>query len=84
MPHNAVAKGPILPCEEPIEFEYRGGMFYLSDPALGFSRAMRPSVFFATIAKAVECSRDHRPWDRPSAEIIDFAAHAAASGKPSK
>jgi hypothetical protein len=73
-----------LVCERPCEFAYRNGLFYIGDPALGFDRSMSADTFFQTIANAVECSRLHRPWDRPSAEIIDFAAHQAATGRSSK
>jgi hypothetical protein len=77
--------GAVLRCDQPIEYEYRGGIFYISDPTLGFVRSMDPESFFQSIANAVECSRGHRPWEeRPSAEIINLADHAATSGRPSK
>lgn len=77
--------GAVLRCDQPIECEYRGGLFYISDPALGFVRTMEADAFFQTIANAVECSRGHRPWEeRPTAKIISFADHAATSGRPSK
>jgi hypothetical protein len=77
MPFNAVQTVE-LPCEKPITFEYRGGKFHITDPALGFARCMGPETFFQSIANAVECSRGHRPWDQPSAEIVSLADHAAA------
>lgn len=75
----------MLPSEQPCTFEYRDRCFYISDPALGFVRTMSAETFFQSIANAVECSRKHRPWEKPTAEIISFADHhAATSGKPSK
>lgn len=68
--------------EEPPEFELRGGLFYITDRMgdVTIRRAMRPHVFFATIAGAVEQSRKYR-----SAEIVSLPLHAAsASGSPSK
>jgi hypothetical protein len=82
---NKEAGAPVLRCERPIEYEYRGGTFYINDPALGFVRTMEAESFFQSIANAVECSRGHRPWEeRPTAKIISFADHAATSGRPSK
>jgi hypothetical protein len=83
MPLSAAAT-TVLPSSQPCVFEYRDQLFYIVDPALGFARAMSAETFFQTIANAVECSRQHRPWERPTAEIISFADHAAASGRPSK
>jgi hypothetical protein len=77
MPTSNVAA---VVCEQPLEYEYREGLFYITDPTLGVRKVMRPRVFFQSIAAAAECSRQHRPWER-SAEIIDFAAHQAATSK---
>lgn len=77
------AKCRPLACNEPCVFEYRGGVFEVFDPALGFPRAMSVDAFFQTIANAVECARQHRPWDRPSADVISLADHAA-TGRSSK
>lgn len=83
MPGSAIAAE--LRTSQPIEFEYRDGLFHLNDPSLGFLRSMPPAQFFASIVNAVECARKHRPWEKPTAEIICFASHqAAASGRPSK
>lgn len=65
-------------------FEFRDGLFYIADMSLDVTRAMRPDAFFQTIANAVECSRQYRPWEKPSAEIINLADHAAASGNSGK
>lgn len=77
----ASAVPAVLQCEQPLTFEYRDAekTFYICDPALGFLRSMPAEPFFATIVNAVECSRAHRPWVRPTAEVIDFADHQAAS-----
>lgn len=81
MPATAIPPHAII-CEQPVEFVYRDGLFYCTGP-LG-TKAMRPSVYFATIAAAVECSREHRPWARPVAEVVSLADHQAATGKSSK
>lgn len=84
MPLGGLAKAA-LDCVGPVTFDYDGDWFYISDPALGFVRRQTPADFFKSVANAVECSRKHRPWDRPVAEIINLADHAASvSGKPSK
>jgi hypothetical protein len=85
MPENASVQD--LRAEQPITFEYdpREQIFLVNVPALGFPLAIPAPTFFENIVAAVECSRSHRPWDRPTAEIIDFARHqAATSGRPSK
>lgn len=79
---GAAYVGAAQVCEQALVFDYRGGLFYVTDPTLGITQAMRPTEFFSTIAAAVECSRQHRPWAKPSAEIIDL--HHAATGKSSK
>lgn len=73
-----------LPSRQPCSFEYRDRMFYITDPALGFERAMDAETFFETVVNAVECARAHRPWDKPTAEIIDFRQHHAASSRGSQ
>lgn len=82
----ASAVTAVLPCEQPLTFEYRDAekRFYIYDPTLGFVRSMSPEHFFQNIANAVECSRSHRPWK--TAEVINLADHQAASvsGRPSK
>lgn len=82
MPMCSIA-GPVISehgCE--FEFDPKVGLFYISDPAIGVRRAMFPNTFFATIARAAECSRQYRPWR--GAEIVPFPHAAAASGSPSK
>jgi hypothetical protein len=81
------AKAAELRSEQPALFEYREReqVFHVTVPSLGFPLVIPAATFFENIVNAVDCSRQHRPWDRPSAEIIDFAAHQAAiSGRPSK
>lgn len=74
-----------LSSKQPCSFLYKDRMFYITDPALGFERSMDPETFFQSIVNAVECAREYRPWDRPTAEIITFPRHqAATSGRPSK
>jgi len=78
MPMCSIA-GPVISehgCE--FEFDHKVGLFYISDPAIGVRRAMFPKTFFATIARAVECSRQCRPWERRTAEIIEFPGESAA------
>jgi hypothetical protein len=70
--------------EEPPEFEFRNGLFYVCCPLTGVCRAYRPHTFFKTIAKMVEVGRSYR---MASAEVVPlFAEHqaASASGSPSK
>lgn len=67
--------------EEGCFFELREGLFYVHDEALHTVRVMRPTAFMETIARAVECARQHRPWERASGDVIDFHA---ATGRSSK
>jgi hypothetical protein len=83
LPSNA-AKQPAVVCEAPLVFEYRAPIFYVFNPNTGARQAYTAEIFFATIAAAVECSRLHRPWDRPPAEVISMAEHQATNGKSSK
>jgi len=75
--------GPVL-SERGCSFEYDEGrgLFYIVDESIGVRRAMFPSTFFATIARAVECARLHRPWR--GAKVIAFPHAASVSGSPSK
>lgn len=70
--------------DEPPEFSYEDGLFHIrqrvSDEIV-IERVMRPSVFFASIAAAVEVARKHRPRGVFSL-VPDHAA--SDSGKPSK
>jgi hypothetical protein len=74
MPHNAVAKGPILPCEEPIEFEYLGGRFYLRDPALGFTRVMQFDILLRSFQGCAAAIQEYYRLSEGQfeAEIIPF------------
>jgi hypothetical protein len=65
-------------CEAALEFEFAGGLFYVTDPTLGARKVMRPAEMQETIARAAICYRAFR--EQQSAEIIKFPdAHAASS-----
>ena len=71
--------------EEPPEFEFRGGLFYVSDPRIGIVRAYRPNTYFATLAAMAACARKYRTSGAQVIPIAPRALHAAsASGNPSK
>jgi hypothetical protein len=42
----------VVLCEQPLTFEYRNGLFYVCDPALGMCRAFRPNVLAISIWRA--------------------------------
>lgn len=66
--------------EEPPVFEFRGGLFYVTDPKAGICRAYRPHTYFATLAAMAKCAREYRV---SGAQVIPFKAdppelHAAS------
>lgn len=65
--------------EEPPEFDFRSGLFHISQTVGGhrIERVMRPSVFMVALRKAAECARKHRfagatviPFERPEEEVV--------------
>jgi hypothetical protein len=73
-------------CEEPPEFEYQGGLFHITYD-IGprrVERVMRPAVFFQSVARAVEVSREHRMGNVVPIEAVERDHAASASGSPSK
>jgi hypothetical protein len=60
-------RGAVL-VEEPLRFEFTGGLFYISS-AQGPPRVMRPNTFFATVAAAAS---EGRKFTFGGAEIIPF------------
>jgi hypothetical protein len=68
---------PVPLIEEPPEFEFRNGIFYVvwND---GDRKAYRPSTFFATLAAMAQAAREYRVG---GAEVIPIKAppddHAA-------
>src|SRR5689334_515490 len=72
--------------EEPPEITYEHGLFHVRQTIGGycFERVMQPRVFFQSIARAVEASRQHRMGNVfPLVAAKDDHA-ASASGSPSK
>ena len=64
-----------LVCELPSEFVYRGGRFYVMDPALGFARAMSTETFlrnFESAAKALLAYHSSEGSPDAGAQIIPF------------
>ena len=62
--------------ESPCEFDFRDGLVYVSDPAIGFCRAFRLHTFYATFRNAARCMQEiHATVD---AEIIEFPGASAA------
>lgn len=66
---KACREAPLL-VERPPDFEFRGGLFYVTDPATGIFRAYRPATFFAAFAAMAEVAREFR--GEHTAEIIEF------------
>jgi hypothetical protein len=68
---------------DPPEFEYRGGMFHVTQrfgDNLSIERVMSPHLFMLALKRAAECAKKHRFG---GAEIIDFPANkdeAASAG----
>lgn len=54
--------------EEALEFEFRGGLFYVTYPD-GSARAMRPNTYFATVAAAAKTGKQFKFG---TAEVIDI------------
>lgn len=73
---SLVAQPPTVVCEVALEFEYRDGLFYITDPTLNVRKLMRPAIMQQTIAAAAICYREFRT--EQSAQIIQFP-HAASS-----
>jgi hypothetical protein len=57
-------------CENPINFECRDGLVYISDPAVGFLRAIRFNTFYASFHNAAKCMQQCH--ERVEAEVIPF------------
>lgn len=62
------------PCyfvEEAPEFDYRGGLFHITQQIGNetFERVMSPHIFMVALRKAAEVAKKHRFG---SAEVIDF------------
>lgn len=72
-----------LRADNPILFEYRNGMFYLSDPSLGFLRAMPAESFlrsFEGAAKAITSYLASVDTPQAGGDVVPFRrkrAHAA-------
>jgi hypothetical protein len=68
--------------EEPPEFEYSDGLFYVCDKRSGIYRVYLPTVFFQTIAAMAQCARQHR---FRKVVPLTLVGHAASdSGKSAK
>jgi hypothetical protein len=65
-----------LVCEQPLEFLYRDGLFYVSDPTSGGCQAFRPHTFLASFHNAGQAMQDY--YARRTAEVIDFPKAAEA------
>lgn len=73
-----IAPNAVVLCEQPSTVEYRKGLFYITDPTLGVTRAMRPAemlVSFGEAAKALQ--RYHGLAANPDPVVVEFprAAH---------
>lgn len=83
MSFAAVSPAPITMAamvEQAADYEYRKGLFYVT---IGSIRLVfEPDVFMQSLVGAIDCSRQHRPWERKSAEVVSL--HQAATGKSSK
>lgn len=75
MPLKVVDDAATVICEAALEFEYRDGLFYVTDPTLNVRKVMRPAEMQQTITAAAICYREFRT--RQSAEIIPFPKEAA-------
>jgi predicted metal-dependent phosphoesterase TrpH len=61
---------PAMFCETALEYEYRDGLFHITDPNTGQRRAMQPHVFHRSFHNAAKAIRDFH--SREGAEIIEF------------
>lgn len=68
-----IAPNAVVLCEQAATVEYRNGLFYITDPTLGITRAMRPAemlVSFGEAAKALQ--RYHGLCAEEATSIIEF------------
>jgi hypothetical protein len=65
----------VFPCDRPCTFAYRNEKFYISDPALGFTREVPMSAFllsFESAAKALLDCHASRIVPATGGEVIPF------------
>jgi hypothetical protein len=62
--------GAAVICEQPVEFEYRSGLFFVRNPATGQRSAMLPHIFYKSFHNAAKAMQDYH--SREGAEIIEF------------
>lgn len=63
-------------CEQPVEYDFRDGLVYATDPDTGAIRAFRLRTFYASFHNAAKCMQDcHK---RTEAEVIPFPAKGDA------
>lgn len=67
---QAVAAPHAVVCEEPMEYEFKDGLFYIYDPTLDMRKVMRPAVMRDSIARAARCYAKFRT--AVVAEVIQF------------
>jgi hypothetical protein len=68
-----------LVCEQPCEFAYRDGVFIVTDPSLGFDRAIPVATFlrnFENSAIAINAYLASESVPASSAKIIPFRKRA--------
>lgn len=69
-PHRPVT----IVCEQPCEFNYRDGLFYITDPSTGIARAMRPTALLQTFRNAAVAIQDFHAEDGAEAEVVQLRA----------
>jgi hypothetical protein len=67
---GAIVQPAAVICEAAVEFEYRSGLFFISDPNTGSRRAMQPHIFYKSFRNAAKAMQDYH--SREGAEIIEF------------
>lgn len=65
--------------EEPPEFEYRDGLFRITQVvgSIRVERVMSPHVYMRAVRRAVECARQHKFG---GAEVIEFPKQSDVAG----
>lgn len=61
---------PAIVCEQALEFEYSGGLFFVTDPVTGDRQAFVPHTFFISFQNAGKAMQDY--WSRPEGEVLEF------------
>jgi hypothetical protein len=72
-----IAQAAVILCEQPSSVEYRNGLFYITDPTLGITRAMRLPEMLVSFGEAAKALQNYHGLSTEADTIIQFprAAH---------